>query len=362
MVANTVLAFFPVLLFLGILVLMDSFKLAKPSAIAAAIGCGIAAAYLGDTLYSALAPSLPITETRYSQFIAPLIEETAKAAFIVYLIVRRRIGFPVDAAQLGFAVGTGFAVLENYHYLQVLSDASTVLWSVRGLGTAMLHGTATAVFAMLAQTATERRRDRTFVVFVPGWLCAVVIHGAFNLLPFSPVAMTATLLVALPLIVLYVFQRSERATREWVGAGLDLDLMLHETFASDALALTRFGTYLRELRQRFSGPVVADMLCLLRVELELSIQAKAVLIARDAGVAMPEHPDARAAVDEIRYLRGSIGRTGLLALGPVHVTSHRDDWHRYLLTGSESTTKKIVRILRGLAGVSVRRGGGSFRN
>jgi hypothetical protein len=76
------------------------------------------------------------------------------------------------------------------------------------------------------------------------------------------------------------------------------------------------------------------MLCLLRVELELSIQAKAVLIARDAGVTMPEHPDARAAVEEVRYLRASIGRTGLLALGPVHVTSHRDDWHRYLLTGS----------------------------
>ena len=347
MVANTALAFFPVLLFLGVLVLMDTFKLAKPSAIAAAIGWGIAAAYVCDTLYSTLALALPMTETRYSQFIAPLIEETAKAAFIVYLIVRRRIGFPVDAAQLGFAVGTGFAVLENYHYLQVLSDASIVLWAVRGLGTAMLHGTATAVFAMLVQTATERHRDRKVAVFVPGWLCAVVIHGAFNLLPFSPVAMTATLLVALPLIVLYVFQRSERATREWVGAGLDLDLMLHETFASEALALTRFGTYLRELRQRFPGPVVADMLCLLRVELELSIQAKAVLISRDAGVAMPEHPDARAAVDEILYLRGSIGRTGLLALGPVHVTSHRDDWHRYLLTGGESTTRKIVRMFRG---------------
>jgi RsiW-degrading membrane proteinase PrsW (M82 family) len=346
MAVNTVLAFFPVILFLGVLVLMDSFKLAKPSAIAAAIGWGVVAAFLCDAVYSALAPVLPFSEMRYSQFVAPVIEETAKAAFVVYLILRRRIGFPVDAAQLGFAVGTGFAVVENYHYLQVLSDASIVLWAVRGLGTAMLHGTATAVFAMLAQTATERHRDRKVAVFVPGWLAAVVIHAAFNLLPFSPVAMTATLLIALPLIVLWVFQRSEQATREWVGAGLDLDLMLHETFASEALALTRFGTYLRELRQRFPGPVVADMLCLLRVELELSIQAKAVLIARDAGVTMPEHPDARAAVDEIRYLRASIGRTGLLALGPVHVTSHRDDWHRYLLTGGESTAKKIARMVR----------------
>jgi RsiW-degrading membrane proteinase PrsW (M82 family) len=348
MVANSVLAFFPVILFLGVLVLMDSFKLARPSAIAAAIAWGVVAALVGNAVYAAVGPALPLSAVGYSQFVAPPVEETAKAVFVVYLILRRRIGFPVDAAQLGFAVGTGFAVVENYQYLQVLSDASIVLWAVRGLGTAMLHGAATAVFAMLAQAAPGSHRDNKVVAFLPGWMSAVIIHAAFNLLPFSPVAMTAVLLIALPLIVLWVFQRSERATREWVGAGLDLDLMLHETFASDALHLTRFGTYLRELRQRFPGPVVVDMLCLLRVELELSIQAKAVLIARDAGVTMPQHSDARAAVDEIRYLRGSIGRTGLLALGPVHMTSHRDDWHRYLLTGGESTTRKIVRILRGI--------------
>jgi hypothetical protein len=86
------------------------------------------------------------------------------------------------------------------------------------------------------------------------------------------------------------------------------------------------------------------MMCLLRVELELSIQAKAVLIARDAGVAMPVHPDARAAVEEIGYLRASIGRTGLLALAPVHVTSHRDDWHRYLLTGSNPKENRLLRL------------------
>jgi RsiW-degrading membrane proteinase PrsW (M82 family) len=346
MVVNAALAFFPVLLFLVVLVLMDSFKLARPSAIASAIGWGVIAAFLGDAVYGALGPLVPLSEGGYSRFIAPIVEESAKAACIVYLLRRRRIGFPVDAAQLGFAVGTGFAVVENYQYLRALPDAGVVLWAVRGLGTAMLHGAATAVFAMLSQTATERHREKPVVVFLPGWLAAVAIHAAFNLLPFSPVAITATLLIALPLIVLWVFQRSERSTREWVGAGLDLDLMLHDTFASEALAQTRFGTYLHELRQRFPGPVVADMLCLLRVELELSIQAKGVLIARDAGIAMPPHPDARSAVDEIRYLRSSIGPTGLLALAPVHVTSHRDEWHRYLLTGSESASSWLDRLMR----------------
>jgi RsiW-degrading membrane proteinase PrsW (M82 family) len=344
LLANIIIAFVPVLVFLAVLVVMDSFKLARPSAIAMAMGWGIVAAFLSGVAQMSLAGTIPDGALR--TLVASAIEETAKGVFIAYLIVRRRIGFPVDAAQLGFAVGTGFAVVENLEYLRVLSGAGFILWLVRGLGTAMLHGATTAVFAMLSQTAAERHRDRGLLIFVPGWIAATVIHTAYNVIPVSPLASTAMLLVVLPLIVLWVFHRSELATREWVGAGLDLDLMLHETFSSETLAYTKFGTYLQELRQRFPGHVVADMLCLLRVELELSIQAKAMLIARDAGVTMPVHPDARSAAAEIRHLRSSIGTTGLLALHPVQVTTHRDDWHRYLLVGNEPARHSWLRRLQ----------------
>src|SRR6185503_17366421 len=98
MVVNAALAFFPVILFLGILVLMDSFKLARPSAIASAIAWGVVAAFLGDAVYDLLGPMLPLSARGYSRFVAPAVEESAKAAFIAYLLLRRRIGFPVDAA------------------------------------------------------------------------------------------------------------------------------------------------------------------------------------------------------------------------------------------------------------------------
>lgn len=334
MIANTIVAFVPVIAFLVILVLMDSFKLARPRAIAGAMAWGVGAAVASAAAYPVLADLVALPPSGFSRYVAPIVEETAKGGLIAYAILRRRIGFPVDAAQLGFAVGTGFAVVENAEYLRFLPDAGLVLWTVRGLGTAMLHGTTTSVFAMMWHLAAERHPQRRPLVFAPGLLAAMAIHSAFNHVPVSPVAMTAALLVVLPLIVLWVFERSERATREWVGAGLDLDLLLLEMFSSDGFAHTKFGIYLRELRRRFPGPVVADMLCLLRVELELSIQAKAVLMAREHGVPMPAHPDAWRAAAEVRYLRASIGATGLLALRPVHATSHRDDWHRYLLTGA----------------------------
>ena len=336
MLLNVVVAFVPVTMFLLLLVLMDSFKLARPSAIAKAIGWGVVAAFICDALYQVLAPSLPLSPSAFSRYIAPVTEETAKAAFVVYLIRQRRIGFPVDAAQLGFAVGTGFALVENVQFLRVLGDAGIVLWLVRGLGTAMLHGATTAIFAMLSQTASDTRPTEIVRVFGPGWLAAVVIHSAFNHVPLPPVAMAGLLMLALPALVLYVFQRSEAVTRDWVSAGLDLDLVMLEVFSSQTFSYTKFGRYLQELRDRFPGPVVADMLCLLRVELELSVQAKAAVMVREAGVILPVHDDARHALEEVQYLRASIGRTGILALQPFGVTSHRDDWHRYLLAGPDA--------------------------
>src|SRR5215216_911683 len=205
MVTNALVAVLPVVLFLGVLLLMDSFKLARPSAIVAALGWGVIAAVISAAVYSSLGGSVPVSATGYSRFIAPIIEETAKASFIVYLVLRRRIGFPDDAAQLGFAVGTGFAVIENFEYLRALPEAGFVLWAVRGLGTAMLHGATTAVFAMLSPTATGRQQRRASV-FLPGWIAAIVIHAAFNLLQISPVAKTGAILMVLPLIVLWVFQ------------------------------------------------------------------------------------------------------------------------------------------------------------
>jgi RsiW-degrading membrane proteinase PrsW (M82 family) len=341
MVLNGVLAFLPVLVFLLILVLMDSFKLARPSTIAKAIGWGVVAALICDALYRLLTPALPLSATAFSRYIAPLTEETVKALFVVYLIRRRRIGFAVDAAQLGFAVGTGFALVENLQYLRVLGNAGLLLWLVRGLGTAMLHGAVIAIFAMLAQAASDRHPNHFVKVFVPAWLAAVVIHSGFNHVPLPPVAMTALLLVALPAIVLFVFQRSEAATRDWVSAGLDLDLMMLDVFSSETFSHTKFGRYLQELRDRFPGPVVADMLCLLRVELELSVQAKAAVMVREAGVILPVHDDARHALAEVQYLRSSIGTTGVLALQPFGVTSHRDDWHRNLLVGPDAKKKAV---------------------
>ena len=330
----------PVLLFLTLLVVLDSFKLVKTSAVALAIGAGAAAALLSIPATQLAERALQLSPAALVSYAGPVIEESLKLVLVGLLLKRKRIGFPVDAAVLGFAVGAGFALVENIVFLRALGDADLVIWLVRGLGTAILHGGTTSIAAMLAKVLSETSPNRLARPLAAGWFAAVALHSAYNHLLLPAVASTLLLLIVFPVLILLVFQRSEAATREWVGAGLDLDLELLSLISSDAFGFTRFGTYLEELRERFPGPVVVDMFCMLKLELELSAQAKGLLIARNAGLKMEPHPDVAAGLAELRALRASIGPTGMLALTPLHVTSHRDEWHRYLVAETGAGTIK----------------------
>ena len=284
MALNVAAAVLPVLVFLVLLLLMDSFKLVPFRAILAAIAVGAAAAMAALGIEAWMLSAGLVPRWALSRYVGPLIEEPLKAVYIVLVLRQRRLGFLVDAALIGFAVGTGFALVENMYYLRALPRGGFALWLVRGFGPAIMHGAMTSLFAMLARGLTERHPERGAMALLPALAVPVVLHSAFNHFPMPPVVQTCVLLVVLPAVVTFAFERSERATREWVGEGMDLDVELLNLVTSPSFGQTRLGQYLVELRARFPGPVVGDMFCLLRVELELAIRAKGLLMAREAGL------------------------------------------------------------------------------
>lgn len=325
-----VTALAPVLVFLLVLVRLDSFKLLSARAVARAMAAGGLAAAVALVLNHVLLAPAGIGPAVVTRYVAPLIEETLKLVFVVFAIRRRQVAFPVDAAILGAAVGTGFAVVENAYYLRLLGSTGVAVWLVRGFGAAVLHAAVTGIAAIMSQSLVERHAEHGLLVFVPGALAAFSIHSAYNHFVLPPVVATLVLLAALPPLVLLVFERSERTTRDWVGSGMDLDVELLRLLLSDDFGETRLGKYLSELRARFPGPVVADMFCLIRLDLELAIRAKGMLLAREAGLDV-DTQDVAARLEEIAYLEKSIGTTGLLALKPLQATGHRDAWLRGIL-------------------------------
>jgi RsiW-degrading membrane proteinase PrsW (M82 family) len=330
-VLAVVVALLPVTAFLLMLLLFDSFKLVPRWMLIRALGSGAIAALGALALHRWLLPFSGLHPGAFARVIAPVTEETLKAICLIYPLRRGQLGFLVDAAIVGFGIGTGFALVENIEYLYSLSDSRIWLWIARGFGTAIMHACTAAIVAVSAKALFDRAPHRPTVVLLPGWAVAVALHATYNRALVSPLLAAAVLLLVVPLVALAVFDRSERLTREWVGDGMDLDVALLELIRSEHFAETKLGRYLGELRQRFPGPVVADMFCLLQIELELGIRAKGMLMAREAGLEVPIDDQVRAGLAERAYLHKAIGPTGLLALRPLQVTSQRDNWHRYLL-------------------------------
>ena len=321
----------PVLAFLAALVYLDSFKLVSLRAVVAAIGVGGFAAGISYLLNSAALDRLPVDFVVYSRYVSPWLEEALKALILVYLIRTQRIGLLVDAAIVGFAIGTGFALVENLYYLATRPDAPVAVQVIRGFGTALMHGGATAIFAIVSVALTEKRPEGLAAVFVPGLLAAVILHSAYNHLLFKPMLATLGILVALPPLMHLAFQRSERTLRDWLDADLDSDMELLELINSDDFSQSHVGSYLHSLREKFRGEVVADMLCYLRLHVELALRAKGVLLMRESGLEPEIDEETRSNLAELRYLERSIGKTGQIAMRPVLRMTSKDLWQLYML-------------------------------
>lgn len=321
----------PVLIFLLILVYLDSYKLVSLRTVLWVILTGALLPVAGYWINGYVIGFLGMDLHVYSRYAAPVVEEAMKACVMIYLFKTHRIGFLVDAAILGFAVGAGFGVVENFYYLYLAADAQIAVWVVRGFGTAVMHGGTMALFGVMAQTLTERQMKINPLLLLPGFILAVVIHSVFNHFPGTPILTTLGTLLALPPIFMLVFKKSARSMHEWLEVDFDEDAMLLEQINSGEFTESRIGRFLNDLKQAFPGTVVVDMLCYLRLYTELALRAKGVLMMRENGLDTPVGERTRAKFEEMRYLEKSIGKTGLLALSPFLKMTRKDLWQLYVL-------------------------------
>lgn len=319
-------AFLPVLLFLGGLRLMDSFKLVARERIGLALAAGAGAAALCFFVNTWAFQAFPAHAETYARYWAPLMEQLAKASFWIFLVVTARVAFMVDAGICGFAVGAGFALVENFFYLHGLQVTGIGISIVRGFGTAVMHGGVDALGAMVAIFLGERFGWTGARQFGPAVLAATMIHSLFNQGLLSPMWSAIAMLVTMPLLLVGLFLWSEAAMRRWLGDKLDRDIELMEVIATGEFGKSRPGLYLQSLQDAFPPEVRGDMLCMLQITIELSARSKGDLMLREAGVDVPPDPDIDAQLTELAYLEKSIGRTGMLAIAPLLSQTPRELW------------------------------------
>ncbi len=326
-----ILSLLPVLLFLFVLYLLDSFKLVKGKILAVSLLWGVVAALLSYYTNNWLREQLNLRFEDFSRYIAPLTEEILKVLMVMYLISRKKIGFSIDAVIYGFAAGAGFSLAENMFYLLILNtETNLMIWLLRGFGTAMMHGGCTALFAMITMDGINRNKPR-WMAFLPGLIIVVLIHSIFNHFFLNPFLQTALIFIILPLIFIVVFQKSNAMLQNWLEIEFNTEVEMLRMIRQGKISHTKAGNYLISLKQHFSPEMLVDMHCYFSLYLELSIKAKRNLMLKENGFPLIEEADITAKLMEIKLLRKQIGKLGELALQPLVRMNHRELWKLNLL-------------------------------
>lgn len=336
MILSILISLLPVLILALALLLLDSYKLVSAANALASLMKGIGVAFVALLINMAFMNGMGIAVDPYSRFLAPVIEEAAKAAPLLLLIRKKRIGFLVDAAIHGAAIGAGFSIVENVSYLHQLADSHLAVWFVRGFGTAVMHASCAALFGILYKRISDQSSSGVWKSVLPSFFVAAAIHSLYNQFLLPPLLTTIAIIVALPLLIILVYENSERSLRSWLSMGMDEDMTMLEMILTGHITETRFGQYLHSIRDFFPPTVVVDLLCYLRIYLELAIHAKGMLLLRQYGLEQNMDPGLKEKFNEFTYLEKSIGKTGKLALAPFMRLDDRDLWQLYMLGDSAS--------------------------
>ena len=327
------LALVPVLILLAIFNWLDAFELMSMREILLLLGLGGVAAVVCYPISGRMIDVLPIGFNFYSRFVAPWIEEFVKGLVIVGLFRMNKIGYKLDAVISGFAIGAGFSVVENIIYLMRFPDYGAGTWLVRGLGTAVMHGTTLAILAATAHEFAERENRESagrfnfrLWWFIPGYLAAVAIHTAFNQFPDHPmVAMMGAIMLS-PVLLVAVLNFGTSEAQAWLNGE-------YETHKVQLAALEAGGwpdgpasARIAALAERL-GPEAADRIRgYWKTQAYLVVEAEETMIEESEGDAeFNRQRIADAFADRDRYRR-ELGKSAFAALSRILPFSRNDNW------------------------------------
>ena len=272
-----------------------------------------------------------------ADIIHPVIEELVKSIPLLILAFRKRIAFFIDSVICGAAVGGGFSFLENIFYL-VLGDSvdlSTGLF--RGLEVALIHMGCSAIIAagmMMAVRQTERKRSRmpmstndiikTTALFV----VALAFHVFHNMFQFTPIMQFVWVLSVMVGMIAVVYFYDIDMTHRWLDKGLDMQINLLRSIEGGHLLNTPTGTFLESVKELFPPNVYFDIICYVRLQIELSVAAKTRFMLHEVGMDEPLEANKKelymSQFVELSELEKNIGPSAKMTIAPIVKLSPAD--------------------------------------
>ncbi len=123
-----------------------------------------------------------------------------------------------------------------------------------------------------------------------------------------------------------IFSASERNILSWLNNELDEEMELITLFESGKLSDSQIGNYINKIKTKFETLVLFDMICLIKLNIELSMQLKINMMLQINNLEIPNDEDLPFKLKEYKRIRRYIGKTALLALKPIMNNNSKDIW------------------------------------
>jgi RsiW-degrading membrane proteinase PrsW (M82 family) len=284
---------------------LDFYKTGEYLIIALSFLAGVIAFWLASqansvTINQGWLPRLDVI--RYS---APIIEEILKGLILWYLISRPRFTYFVEGAVYGFAAGIGFAIVENFQYINSAQAAGLTLALSRVISTNLMHAAATSILGIfLGQARFERTWLRRLLVGLLGLGIAMLLHIGFNNLVTRVgggllLLYAAAAGIAAAGLIAYVIKRGLKTGKTWLEESLG---MTDRVTSGEAAVVTRMESVddiLEPLAERFGNQKAAEIKDFLTKQARLGFMRKSVKRLSDERMK-------RATEEEIAKLRGQV--------------------------------------------------------
>ena len=342
---NIAIALLPALLLLALFYRFEAFNLVRFPQFLGFLALGGALAAVAYAANGALLTATSLDFATYSRFVAPVVEELLKASPIILLFALNKIGFKIDAAIIGFTIGAGFSIAENAYELYLFPGSGIGVWMVRGLGTAVMHGGATALFAVVSHEMTDEQAEAKAAqyrfkpwLFIPGLAAATVMHAGFNMFVDHPLQLMFVAFTIVPLSLFAVLSIGQGAARKWIMA----DNKVHEELLADLedgdFARSEIGQAVCVIADKFNEGLRQEVFDYIALHTEIVLRAERLMLARGEGERGEPTDEDRDRFERLRVLEVNIGRAGLRALRPLLHFSRNDLWEMQML--GASTTKR----------------------
>ena len=335
---KVIISIAPVAVCLAVFRAVDVYRLVPLAEVVELLTAGAVVCIACYFIAGGLIDEFPMRRGVYSQEVAPVLEEVMKAVIIVVLFAINRVGYLIDAAIAGFAVGGGFALAENIFYLHQFTDADLGVWLVRGFGTAIMHGGATAILAVLSQalfaprlrTSVDRFRFN-LALFLPGLLFAITLHGVFNQFTKTPLVAMTVVLIAVPVSILVVFALGERFAHRWLTSEETAHEALLADIESGAFAESSGGQAIQRLAERLGPALAPSILDYVHTHTKLVVKAEEQLLALEAHEALSREQRLRDEFRHLHQLEHKLGRSAVMAVRQHLRFSRNDLWEMHEL-------------------------------